>query len=142
MKLRMELHGFKDLEKQLKKLPDKVGNKVLQSSVRGAMKIGLKAVKDAAPRNDGLISEVSQQYGPLHKNIKLQTIRGAKKRGGRGIRLSTTMAFWGYFYEKGTRYQPARPWLEPAFLAVVDNIMSDLKDRIGKGIEKEAQRKV
>ena len=138
MKAGIKLEGFKELDKLLKDLPQNVERKVLQSAVTGAIREGAKEIRKAAPVGIDP-SPASQKYGPLKKNIRVARVRKPNP-GQRGASVNTGDAFWGAFYELGTRHQAARPWFGPAFERAVSKILDELKKRLGDGIEKEANK--
>lgn len=135
MKYDVEFEGFDDLEKALRKLPDRVQKRVSQSAVTGSIRKARKEIKASAPRGDGS-SKAAQQYGQLYKNIKVGKAR-TRNRNQKSAFVSTGNAFWGYFLEFGTRYIPARPWFIPAFERTTNVMLEELRIRIGKGIDKE-----
>lgn len=139
VKFKMELDGFDALDKALKKLPDRIENKVLQKSVNKALRVALKDVKAAAPRDTGDKSPSSEKYGPLWKNLKVKKYRKTKKNQ-KGARMETGNAFWAIFYELGTARQPARPFFGPAFRKAADKVLKTLRVELGKNIEKEAKK--
>ena len=67
-------------------------------------------------------------------NLKIETKKNVTSTQ-KGAVISTGNAFWAWFYEFGSRHQPARPWFRPAFAASVDQVLAALKDRLGNGIE-------
>ena len=138
MKVEAKLTGFEDLSRLLKQLPQKVEDKILQNATMAAAREGAKAIKAAAP--SGLEqSPMSQKYGSLKKNIKAKPLKKLRREKGlRGARISTGAAFWGYFYEKGTRYQPARPYFDNAFENSASSMGEILRTKIAEGIEKMA----
>lgn len=138
MKTSIRLDGFKELDRLLHDLPPNVQNKVLQSAVTGAIGEGKKEIINAAPVGIDP-SPASRQYGPLKANIRVARVRSPNP-GQRGASVSTGNAFWGAFYELGTRHQPARPWFGQAFARATSKMLDELKKRLGDGIEKEASK--
>lgn len=139
MTVKMELHGFKELNKALKDLPKNVENRVLQRSVTGAMRSVLKDFKAAAPVHLDAQSPASKKYGTLKKNIRVSN-RKRKQKNSRTSTVHTGDAFWGYIYEKGSRRQPARPWFLPTFSRLSESVLKVLRERLGKGIEDEFKK--
>jgi HK97 gp10 family phage protein len=138
--MQVKLEGFKELAAALDNLPGRVEDKVLQSAVTGAIRQAGKEIRKDAPRSEEQ-STASLKYGRLSKNIKISRVRSAKKRG-KGAKITIGDAFWGFFYERGTRYQPARPWFVPAFDRARAAMLSELSKRIKEGTEKEFQKMV
>lgn len=140
MKFDGKLEGFAEFDKLLKTLPRNVENRVLQGAVNAAARVGYKAIKAAAPVHKIFQSVASKKYGPLKKNLRVVTSKKDKKRGKRGAYITTGDAFWAYIYEKGSRNQPARPWMLPAFKASYVEMLKALQDRLGAGIIREATK--
>lgn len=133
----VKLQGFKELDNMLAKLPQNVENRAIQAGLMGAMRKVAKAIRGAAPRNQGDQSKASRQYGSLYSNIRVKTMRYNKGNGKRGAVISTGNAFWGNFLEFGTRYIAARPWFLPTFNASQQQAVDELKTRLTARIEKE-----
>jgi len=132
--------GFKNFTKMLQELPTNVQKKVLQQAVNAAIKEGSSKVKAAAPKSDpDHRSAASREYGHLKSNIEVRTVKRPRP-AQKGARIDTGDAFWGNFYELGTRYQAAKPWFGPAFQSAVSSMLTMLSDKLASGIEKEAQK--
>lgn len=139
LKFKAKLTGFDGLSETLRELPTRVENKVLQKSVTAAARSVRKEFQNAAPRDEEGQSPASELYGRGYRNIRVQRLKRTEK-GQKGARITTGNAFWLYFYELGTRYQPARPWFLPTFQRLQKAILSELAKRIGEGIEKESKK--
>jgi len=139
IKIGAKLEGFENFDKLLAKLPEKVEKQVLQKSVNKAMRAAVKTMKAAVPRHTGEQSAASKQYKAGWKNIKVKKLRKVQK-GQKAVRMDTGDAFWLFFYEKGTRYQPARPFFANAFQKSQATVLSTLRDELGKNIEAEARK--
>lgn len=140
MQFDVKLSGFKEFDTLLKTLPKNVENKVLQGAVTAAARVAFKAIKAAAPRHTEKQSSASTKYGSLLENLRVVVSKKDKKRGKRGAYVSTGDAFWSLFYEKGTRNQPARPWMLPAFKAVYTDMLKVIVDKLNAGITREATK--
>lgn len=140
MIIKTEMSGFKDFDKVLNKLPKNIENRVLQKSTNKAMRAGLRDMKAAAPvHKRGEQSKASIEYKSLKRNLKVKRLRRTS-RGQKASRIDTGKAFWGVFFELGTRSQPARPWFLPAFQKAQTKVLDTLKIELGKGIEDEAKK--
>lgn len=139
MKFHGKVSGFKEFSALLKELPRNVENRVLQDATNKAMRAALPQMKAAAPVHKEDRSSASKQYGTLKQNIRVSRLKRVRK-GQKGTRIHTGNAFWGFIYEMGSRYQPARPFFAPAFRAMQTTIINVLGVEIGKGIEREAAR--
>lgn len=135
-----KLSGFSEFESMLDDLPTRVVNRVLQQATTGAMREAEPAMIDAVPEHKDKQSAASQQYGDARSNIKVEALKNVHK-GQKGARITTGNAFWLYFYEIGTRHQPARPFFANTFRSLIDTVLSYLADKIGEGIERQAIEK-
>jgi HK97 gp10 family phage protein len=138
MKFEGKLEGFDALRKILKELPANVEKRVAQRAALASLRETKAEFVAAAPKSNER-SQASLEYGQLHKNIKISRKKRVDK-GQKGAVIHTGNAFWGYIYEKGSRYQPARPWFLPTFTKVREKILSSLSTKIGEGIIKEVER--
>jgi HK97 gp10 family phage protein len=134
-----QVTGLKEINKVLQQLPDTIERRVLQNAVNAGGRVILNAVKEKAPRHEGKQSAASKRYGTLVRNLRIQALTRVR-RGMRGVRVWTKDAFWAVFYELGTKRQPARPFMEPAFQEAQDWAVQAVKDKLVEGIEKEATK--
>jgi len=138
--MEVEFKNFKEMDNFLGTLSKRLENKFLQAMVNDAMrKAALPVMKARAPRHKEEQSKWSKYYGSIIKNLKVSKT-GAKK-GGKGAKIDTGRAFWAYFFEKGTRYRPAKPWFNDAFISAKDVIIAHLIPSLKTAIEREAKRK-
>jgi hypothetical protein len=145
MNLTINFTGFKEFEKVLKTLPDRVQNKVLQKSVTDSLRaVAVPALVAAAPVGTGRRSPSSRLYGPLSQNIKVERMRKSRSKTRKAARAWTTKAFWGHIYELGaidkefgTVRQPPRPWFQPAAIGASSAIFDDLRARVIDGVTTE-----
>jgi len=133
------VEGLSELNKVLQDLPDAVERRVLQNAVNAGGRIILSAVKEKAPRHEGEQSAASKRYGTLVRNLRLQALTRVRK-GMKGVRVWTKDAFWAVFYERGTKRQPARPFMDPAFQEAQDWAVQAVHDKLLEGVEKEAAK--
>jgi HK97 gp10 family phage protein len=136
MKINIDTREFRQFEKDLQKLPNKIATKVLQNSVTSAIRVGMKEIKASAPVHTGDQSEASKRYGTLKSNIRARKAKAASSHE-RSAYVSTGNAFWGNFLEYGTRYIPARPWFAPAFERAKNAMLDALEANLEKRIKKE-----
>jgi HK97 gp10 family phage protein len=97
--LKLERKGLMDITKKLKALEDKQQAKIVDPSVRVAMKPMLAAAKAGAPVGDG--RGFWKGAKPLRKNIKLAKSTG-KYRYRRGVSYAIGVSPAIFFY----------PWIE------------------------------
>lgn len=135
-----KVSGFTEAHQMLQELPRNIQNRVLQQACLDGMRSVKKDFKAAAPKHDrGERSPASKTYGTLASNIRVIRLNKLP-RGQKGARIDTGDGFWGYFYEKGTRHQPARPWFLPAFQRAQSAITTSLVDGIMKRAAREIER--
>jgi len=139
IKIDIETQGFKEIDKALQKLPLNVEKRVLNKSLLGAMRVGAKLIKQAAPVHSGKQSAASKQFRKGKVNIKAKRMK-SRKRQVKAAQINTGNAFWLMIYELGSRFQPARPFFLPAFTAATGLILKDFRDRLKKGIEEETRK--
>lgn len=133
--------GFEELSRQLKRLPSAVENRVLASATLKAVKAAQPIVEAATPRGTGKQSPASEKYGPGHTNIKVRKKR-SRRKNVRAARIDTGDAFWLHIYEKGSRYQAAKPFFGPAFRTAETLMITTLKSEIQNGLLRELAKKV
>ena len=138
MKFDMDLDGFDALDKKLRLLEPRVQKRVLQGAVTSAIREGRKEIKKKAPKSVEQ-SPNSLKYGRLSQNLKVKRLKRTKPNE-KMARVDTGKAFWALFYELGTRSQPARPFMSPAFKDAIPKMTQKLMERLSKGIIKEVNK--
>lgn len=132
--------GFGEAALLLKELPSRVENRVLQQATTKAARVIAREVRASAPKGKGKQSPSSQKYGRLNRNIGVQALRNAKRRGQRGSRVWTKNAFWALFLEFGTKFIQPRPWFRPAVERSKDKATEVLAEELAIGIDREARK--
>jgi HK97 gp10 family phage protein len=121
--------GLDELERMLNDLAPKAAKTAMRRAVRDGMEIFQAAAEGKAPRASGELAD----------NINIKTTAG----GGDGDTTTGSIEaivgpgkqqYYGLFQEYGTRYQPAQPFMTPAYEEnkdkVLETFVSDLKDEI------------
>lgn len=134
------VNGFGEAALLLKELPSRVENRVLQQATTKAARVIAREVRASAPKGKGEQSPSSQKYGRLSRNIGVQALRKAKRRGQRGSRVWTKNAFWALFLEFGTKFIQPRPWFRPAVDRSKDKATEVLAEELAIGIDREARK--
>lgn len=104
----------------------------------------LKAARARAPvRQRGTIKGLSETKGRLPGYLRASIRRAVKKEpdanGSMTVGVGASRAaFYWMFQEFGTRHQPARPFLRPAFDAQAPTALGIVGRKLGEGIEREA----
>ncbi len=142
LSIKGKILGLDKSARILRELPLSIENKVLQLAVMAATRHVAKQIRRAAPRSKkGKRSKSSLKYGQLYRNIKVERFKKVSRRKGiRGGTISTGNAFWGRFLENGTDRMDAKPWFKPAFDASTEEATLILRNKLGEGIEREANK--
>lgn len=124
----IKIEGAKELEKTLLGLEPKLGKKI----IRQAMKKAAKPIHAAARQMAPVVT------GALRKSIKIRVMKRKKHRYGVVIGTAakwfTGETFYGAFAEFGTKKQPAKPFLRPAFDAYHKDALKIFISEIRKGL--------
>lgn len=119
-----EVKGLKELQAKLGEQTLQVAKRVLRRATKDAGDIWVTAISDNAPHLTGFlqthIGEVSKSLrGELAVEVKVGPAKPA---------------YYAVFQEYGTRFQPAQPFMRPAFEStkdlVLDAFVTDLKDEL------------
>ena len=132
---RSQVEGFKEIERVLKAMPDKLAERELTNAVRAGANVLVKEARARAPRG-AVPSEMSQKFGPLHKKIRARRVK--KTRRSVEFVVNEGSAWYGGLFEFGTKHIAARPWLTPAFDTTAPAAVQKVGERLGKGVEKVA----
>lgn len=139
MKVDMKWDGFKEFDNLLAQLPRNVEERVIQKAVNKVLKNVLPEFMRRAPKHKtGEQSKMSKEYGSILANLRVRPTRS--QPGSRGARVTTGNAFWAYFFDKGTRHQPARHWYDRVFAALSEKLLSALGVEIDAGVEREVKK--
>ena len=130
---RSQVEGFKEIERVLKAMPDKLAERELTNAVRAGANVLVKEARARAPRG-AVPSEMSQKLGPLHKKIRARRVK--KTRRSVEFVVNEGSAWYGALLEFGTKHLAARPWLTPAFDVAAPAAVQKVGERLGKGVEK------
>jgi HK97 gp10 family phage protein len=143
MDVKVSIHGAREIEKVLQMLPDRVAKKVIEGAVRqGANVIRAEARRRAPVRAEPGVKKRSKSRGTLPGFLKASISVKKIKQSPALVHLAVSVgrAFWGMFYEFGTRHQPARPFMRPAFDSAGGRALQKIGEWLGKGIDKEAAK--
>ncbi|MBT8046401.1 MAG: HK97 gp10 family phage protein [Pontiella sp.] len=132
--------GDKDLQRKLKRLEIKTQRAI----VRPSMKKSMVQVKDKA-----------QELAPVKTGKLRDSIKQGRQRTRRGITRASVVTgtrqelgiapdargFYPAAHEYGSKNQPARSYLRRALSELKGQVLGQLADLIGKGIEREAKKR-
>ena len=131
-----KIHGWRDMERMLKALPDKMAVKVMPSAVRASTKPVIKAAKARVPVETGLLKRTIRYSRAKTKRGMVKYIVGPiKRKGGRD-------PFYWVWVEYGSKLTmgPQRPFLRSAFDAKVDETIGAMRHAMFKEIEKQKNK--
>lgn len=134
----IKLDGFEEIEKLLKKLPDKPAEKALRAGVRSGGNIIKKAAQQRVPIDSGT----------LEKSIFVKTqTKNFRQTGVMQVAIATQSgrtarhdAYYAHMVEFGTSKMGARPFMRPALEENTQKVINKAGQIILKRIEKEAEK--
>ena len=140
MAVDIRVFGDKDLQKQLKKLPDRLQNRILKQAIKKGAKITLQRTKTIVPKETGRLSE-SLKVKPIKRSrvkIGYQVLTGTREE------LGIPAGKKGYYpmaIETGTKNRPAKPYMRPALDQTENQVLGVIKGAIKSKLDKEARKK-
>lgn len=133
---RVDLEGVEDLQAAIKKLSENMQGEILRDAVMAGAEIVADTASQLAPRSaDG---SHGHEPGFLSKNIRAERVWTRTQDTADAHVGLDKEAWYGRLQETGTVFQPAQPFLRPAFdetkNSVVDEIAARLRARIERGL--------
>jgi HK97 gp10 family phage protein len=122
---KVTIEGLDQLELKLRDETKKLATRVLRRAGREGASVWVKAIEERAPELTGF--------------LKTHIEMASKTTGGDEGKLTVFVgpdkpAYYGSFQEFGTRYQPANPFMRPAFEQTKDQVLdvfvTDLKEEL------------
>ena len=138
----MKIEGDKALARLLQALPEKVMKNVVKGAVRTGGALIRKEARNRVPTRTGLLKK--------SLGVKVMRVRPGQTHitaivGPRSGFSQTTEEFgfvkpanYAHLVELGTATTPARPFMRSGIVAAQPTIVSVMKAKLGKGIEKQA----
>ncbi len=135
--LDIKIAGFEDLNKNLKKLNEKVQTRITKAALKKGANVILAAAKQNTPSDSGA----------NHMNLKVKAIRKKRSSTNIGFAIQTGTreelgikgkGYYPFSLEYGTKDTEAQPYLRPA---LEDNREKAIQV-IGKALEKSIARQV
>lgn len=129
----IKIEGARELERVLKRLPDKVTRKVIEGSLRKGARIIAKEAKNLVP----------VRTGELRASITVAAARGKGRRGRVkpgtiSVGFRRPVSARAHLTEFGTRDTRAQPFLRPALIKKGSAAIDKIGESLGPAIEKEA----
>jgi len=132
-KTRVSLIGTEDLERAIKRLSEDVQGEVLRAAVDEAAEIMRDAASSLAPRSSG--GSWGHEPGFLAKNIMTERLwTRTQDTAATDVGMEKEEAWYGRFQELGTVYEPAQPFLRPAFDSTKGDMIDAIDDSLRKSI--------
>lgn len=133
-----KIYGFDETVSALRRLPQEIAGKVLDSAMR---KAGVPMAQDAsrsAPRSD-----TPSAAGHMADSIGLRKF--TDQNSGNDLEVNFWIGpdsrhFYGLFPEFGTIHESAHPFMRPAFDRGDRSVIDDLGKELGPGVERAAKR--
>jgi HK97 gp10 family phage protein len=132
--IELKLTGAPELATKLREMPVKLERQALQDATIAAMQEALPDMREAVPQDEFERSPASQKYGTTRQNLRVVKIT-SPGRNSKGARIDTGNAFWQWYYNFGSRHQPARPWFAQRFMAIAQKVLDRFTADVGKAIE-------
>lgn len=127
------VRGARELDRALRGLDRKIRRKVLLSGLRAVATPIKQDMARRAPHRTG--------SGQLRESIIVRTSPRRQSQHEAEVRIGPARsAFYGMFFEYGTRFMPARPFMRPAFDTNVRGTFSRFGQFVGRTIEREARK--
>lgn len=138
----IQVHGLKELQKQLKKLGNKDGRQALARACRKAFKPVLDTAKALAPRHRGILADSLKISVLQPKGQDAAVVVGIKIGAPKGIGTKELPpARRWHFVELGTVKMSAHPFLRPALDQNADRVVELLKAEIRNSIDRTMKKR-
>ncbi len=132
---RSTMSGVRELDKLLKKLPERVARNVVRGAVRKAGKVVETEMRTRAPVGPtGNLKASIGQIG-VRQPDKRKVVRTVGALRGGGFK-----GYHAHLVEFGTVKMPARPFIRPAWDQTQGEALKVMGKELGKGVEKAARR--
>lgn len=127
--IEITVHGLKELQDALDKLPIEIQERTLRFALRKGANVIAEGAARRAPRDTGKLAE----------DIVVRTRKDRAKGLVAEIGPSKKV-FYGMFQELGTSFHAAQPFLRPALDEEGEKAVKELGSELGKAIERAVKR--
>ena len=141
------LLGDKELERTLKTLGERVQRKVTRQAVNAACTPIVKAARNNAPEESGLLKEsLAKKIKTYPASMTVVGIIGPDtETKGEYKGEKRWPAKYAHLVENGHinpdgKFVPPHPFMRPAYESTQAMALDAMKDKLGKGIEREAAK--
>lgn len=149
--IKIEVTGLRELQRRARSLNEKLERRSYAKAVRAASKPVLSRAVLMAPGRTGTLkrsikARTSSKPSRYLFGMKLTVIGGtfssdktARRRGvGASYRPDEAVRYYR-FQELGTKYHPAKPFLEPALEASASDFLNTLRRELAAEIERNTR---
>lgn len=130
----VNIAGLGGLMQDFERLSKGQTRKVLRQAAMAGARVGAKAIKAAAPVDEGItrkaVSAASKKKNDPGQHTAGVRVRSMPRDDG------TNPSYTWRFSELGTSKEPARPWIRPTWDAMTDEIGEAVQDELGEAIDK------
>lgn len=145
IKFSIEAKGLKELQKELKRLPEELSASFVKSAMLKAVEPVLQEARRRAPVDSGRLQLMQAKSAKIMPRAGKILIRvGTKFLGKRQITKSlekkaagkskgtvlTHNAYYDFMVEYGTRFQKAQPYLRPAFDGKKEEFVAVFREQV------------
>ena len=133
--VKFEMKGLDELDRAVKKLPEKIQKRVLIGALRAGGRVIQKEAKARAPVKSGnLKRNISVVAGKSKKSAPIGQVQAE-------VFVATTPKAWySHLIEFGTKHISAKPFLRPAFDTTHQEVLNAIGDKLAEGILKETAK--
>jgi HK97 gp10 family phage protein len=134
------ISGMDEIDRKLRELGPKLARRTMRKALKAAGEVFVAAQKMRAPVGPGRKTGRSQHpAGNLRDSIRSVTRVSARYEEGAVLAGPTRHAFYAMFQEFGTRHQPSRPFITPAFdeskEAAKDKFIKTLREGLAQAVK-------
>lgn len=144
-----QLKGFKELEKALKSLPDRLQRRVMRAAMSAAATPVLRAVRPKVGRRSGLTKKaIGKKVSTNTKRQSVSATIGARTNvvgtyKGKAVKPSRYFHLQDKgFINAAGEHVPGNRGLEQAFTESESQVLNVMETKLAAGIEKEAKAAV
>jgi HK97 gp10 family phage protein len=156
MSFGFEVGGLAQHQDELQRLSKAGKRKALRQATMAGARVGAKAIKAAAPVDEGelrdnVVAAAAKQNeeGTFTAGVRVRGGKGRyannarNRRAGRAGQYYETAgpAYYWRFSELGTSKEPARPWIRPTWDSEEDAISDAVRDRLASAIDEALVRR-
>ena len=152
------IEGFREIDRMLKQLPEKIRARTLGQAVLAGLKGAVKIARGKVPVDEQILKKslgtqlLKRRRSKPYRVASMGPRKSFKRNAPAGVALTKNArrslypAFYGNVLEHGWSTPlgeiPARPFMRPALHQHAPHVLRDMQKNIGKKIENEARKLV